>query len=240
MWTPTLMGAGPVLCELPGTPLPRRSCTRARRRARRGRAPSRTSSLLTSYPPLSPPLPCRQRWPQRPLAHCPGEGHQFGPQHTPPCGDRSSRYPLASGSGGVRRRGDEPRLPHRHKQAERGAQEGRTGQLYRPSPRDGALGYTRGHGVQLAVLACHRRSSFCGEGRDSSSRLPRSSRSSCPLATFSYPFYRAAFDGIARLGGAASTEGWSGGWRSTAGRLRGEVLPARVVLFDRRSLSPHT
>jgi hypothetical protein len=45
----------------------------------------------------------------------------------------------------------------RREQGECGAQEGSSGQLYRPTPRDGVLGHTCGKGVQVVVLACHSR-----------------------------------------------------------------------------------
>jgi hypothetical protein len=40
----------------------------------------------------------------------------------------------------------------RHEQAERGAHEGSSGQLYRPTARDGAVGHARGQGVQVKPL----------------------------------------------------------------------------------------
>jgi hypothetical protein len=43
----------------------------------------------------------------------------------------------------------------RHEQAQRGAHEGSSGQLYRPPPRDGFLGHTFGQGVEVVLFACH-------------------------------------------------------------------------------------
>ena len=40
----------------------------------------------------------------------------------------------------------------RHEHAERGAHEGRAGQLYRPTPRDGALGHACGQAIQFVVF----------------------------------------------------------------------------------------
>jgi hypothetical protein len=43
----------------------------------------------------------------------------------------------------------------RHEQAQRGAHEGSSGQLYRPPPRDGFLGHAFGQGVEVVLFACH-------------------------------------------------------------------------------------
>jgi hypothetical protein len=42
----------------------------------------------------------------------------------------------------------------RHEQAERGAHEGGSGQLHRPTARDGFLGHAFGQGVEVVLFAC--------------------------------------------------------------------------------------
>jgi hypothetical protein len=50
-------------------------------------------------------------------------------------------------------------VPLRREQGKRGAHEGRAGQLYRPTSRDGAVGYTPGQAVEM-ILLLRRRANY--------------------------------------------------------------------------------
>ena len=50
-------------------------------------------------------------------------------------------------------------VPLRREQGKRGAHEGRAGQLYRPTPRDGAVGHTPGQAVEM-ILLLRRRANY--------------------------------------------------------------------------------